>query len=100
MKLISALLVVVLLGCSSYRQEFVTVVDDHYVITQETVIRLNKSIDEALALPIQDSERQDLLNLKSRLEYMGNSSAVIRKYVYAQHVDEALLKELVQNSWK
>lgn len=99
-KLLACLLVTLCFGCADkYKKEFVLLVDEHDQITQQTTSSIIDSIDASLNEAISDTEKQKLLDLRERLEYMQDSASAIRHYIYAYEVDDKLLQELIKTKW-
>ena len=98
-KLLLSVFFLFLIGCASYKKEFILVIDDHNRITQETTTSMLNSVNAALSEKLPDVERQKLVYLKDRLEYMSASSTVIRNYVYTSQVNEELMQELLRSRW-
>lgn len=105
--LFCAALCFVLVGCESKKGmvEFVDVVHDHRVLTNDTAGALILSIHDELECKrilgtISVGEEEALLDLIERLEYMCRQGDVIEDYVSANYVDDELLARLLRNKWK
>lgn len=97
----------VLVGCAPKKGmvEFVNVVHDHRVLTNETTDALISSIQDELDTgkavgAMTPENEQVLLSLIERLEYMSRQGKVIEDYVSAKHIDNELLARLLKSKWK
>lgn len=73
----------------THKSEFINVVHDHYVITQQTCHNLILSISDRLKeANVTDEERSSLIDLLDRLNYMSQSAEAISEYVNKEIITE------------
>lgn len=88
-----------IIGCKGGQTEFTQVVMDHNQVTSQTVDSLQLSIDMELnKIYVAPDEKQKLLDLKERLEYMKESAQVMQEYQIKANTDKELLAKLLKNT--
>jgi hypothetical protein len=89
-------------GCTPGRAVFVDVVQDHRVVTVETIDAVKKSIQDEVDERWDDlspDDRAAVQDLMDRLDLISKQSELIDEYVTGT-VDDELLSELLRNRWK
>jgi len=90
-----------LLGCSTTppgAAQFVEITADHQMVCNETCVALIQSIQKELDVrtDLSDAQRTAYLDLISRLQYIQESSELIKRYTVATMVDEELFEEMLR----
>ena len=90
----------VLFGCDQNKALFLEVVQDHRVVTIETLTAVKKTIiDEANSSTLTEDQKKGIQDLTDRLDFIMNGSNTIEKYVNAKYVNQEVLAELLRSKW-
>jgi hypothetical protein len=92
-----------ILGCAPARgeAEFYDLVRVHKVVCGDTCDAVILAINFELLKPdLKEQSRSKLLALKSRAEYIRESSDLILRYITAVKIDEALFQEVLRNKFR
>lgn len=100
--LASIFAVVLFTGCTKPHQAlFVEVVQDHRVVTVETLTSVKKTIqDEMASRDLTEDQENGMNQLLDRIDTIMRGSEAIDDYVSATMVDEELLAKLLNSRWK
>lgn len=99
--ILSSFLLFTLIGCTSHRELFVEVVQDHRDLSQETIPAVIESIkDDLKNYPdLSEEDRQAIGDLILRLELIQYGSRVIADYVNSEMSNQAIQARLLKARW-
>lgn len=103
---VSFICVLFICGCEKRGiRDFVTVCNDHRILTRETNNALINSIKDdyenmKASGKLKEEDKKVVEDLINRLEVIVQQADVIHRYVISTEVDDKLFVELIQNKFK